>query len=73
MRKILKAARLKAGMTQREMAARLNVTERYYQKIEAGDNTGRAALWDALEDLFKVPQRELRRNDGAKTAKSTSE
>ena len=62
MRERLKEARTAAGMTQEATAARLGITSRYYQCIEYGENTGRAQLWDALEDLFKVPQRELRAN-----------
>ena len=31
-----------------------------YQRIEAGTRKGDIELWDALEDLFKVPQRQLR-------------
>ncbi len=38
MRKNLKEARQKAGMTQQDMADRLNVGIRHYQKIEAGDS-----------------------------------
>ena len=60
MREKLRQARIAAGMTQAETAARLIVSTRYYQKLEFGERTGRAPLWDALEDLFKVPQRELR-------------
>ena len=60
MREKLRQARIAAGMTQEATAARLVITSRYYRRIEKGDCTGRAPLWDALEDLFKVPQRELR-------------
>ncbi len=62
MREKLREAREAAGMTQEATAARLGVTLRHYQRLEYGESTGRAPLWDALEDLFKVSQRELRAN-----------
>jgi len=37
MRENLKKARQEAGMTQRQVAIKLDVTERYYRQIEAGD------------------------------------
>lgn len=60
-REALRAARLKAGMTQRQVADALGVSLRHYCKVEAGDVLGSIAVWDALEDLFATPQRELRR------------
>ncbi len=60
MRKNLKEARQKAGMTQQQMADRLDITLVYYQKIEAGERTGDFTLWDALEDLTGIHQRKLR-------------
>jgi transcriptional regulator with XRE-family HTH domain len=63
MRNILKQARENTGITQKETASKIGVSERYYQKIEAGTNEGKGRIWDALEALFKVPQRQLREND----------
>lgn len=60
MRKNLKEARQKAGMTQKQVAEYLGIHERYYQHIEAGHRTGDFTLWDMLEDLFNVHQRKLR-------------
>lgn len=60
MRKNLKEARQKAGMTQKQVAEYLGITERYYQHIEAGQRIGDFTLWDMLEDLFNVHQRKLR-------------
>lgn len=60
MRKNLKEARLKEGMTQQQMADRLDVGLRHYQKIEAGDTMGSFEIWDALEDILKIHQRKLR-------------
>lgn len=63
MREKLKEARKKAGMTQQQMADRLEISLRYYQNIEAGDRTGDFALWDMLEDITGVHQRILRKED----------
>lgn len=60
MRKNLKEARKKAGMTQQQTADRLGISLRYYKQIEAGQRTGDFILWDTLEDLFGVHQRKLR-------------
>lgn len=60
MRKNLKEARQKAGLTQRQMAEYLHVVERHYKKIESGETLGSIELWDKLEDLFNIHQRELR-------------
>lgn len=60
MRKNLKEARRKAGMTQQQMADRLDISLRYYQNIEAGSRTGDFTLWDALEDITGIHQRILR-------------
>lgn len=60
MRKNLKEARQKAGMTQREVAEYLGMTERAYQRIESGERIGMIETWDLLEDLFKIHQRILR-------------
>lgn len=63
MRKNLKEARMAAGMTQQQMADRLNISLRYYQKIEAGTHTGDFTIWDTLEDILCVHQRILRQNN----------
>ncbi|MEZ3504104.1 MAG: helix-turn-helix domain-containing protein [Lachnospiraceae bacterium] len=60
MRKKLKKARQEAGMTQKQVSEHLNVTIRSYQRIESGEMLGSIRIWDALEDLFRIPQRELR-------------
>lgn len=60
-REKLKEARQKAGMTQKEVAEYLVISERYYKQIEAGQRTGDFTLWDMLEDLFSVHQRQLRK------------
>lgn len=60
MRKKLKDARQKAGMTQQEIADKLKIGLRHYQKIEAGDTKGSFEIWDALEDILGIHQRILR-------------
>lgn len=60
MRKNLKEARRMAGMTQQQMADRLDISLRYYQNIETGSRTGDFTLWDTLEDITGIHQRVLR-------------
>lgn len=63
-RENLKEARKKSGMTQQQMADRLEIGLNYYQKIEAGDRTGDFTLWDTLEDITGIHQRKLREISG---------
>ena len=60
MRENLKNARQKAGMTQKQVAEYLRISERYYRFIEAGTRGGDFEIWDMLEDLFGIHQRILR-------------
>lgn len=60
MRENLKRARKEAGMTQRQVAEHLEISERMYQRIEDGSALGKITHWDKLEDLFNTPQRHLR-------------
>lgn len=62
MRKNLKEARQKAGMTQKQVAEALEITVRSYQRIESGEMLGSIKNWDMLEDLFNIHQRKLREN-----------
>lgn len=59
-RKNLKEARQRAGMTQQQMADELDISLRYYQNLETGDRTGDFILWDTLEDITGIHQRVLR-------------
>lgn len=63
-REVLKQARKQAGMTQQQVADRLQTSLRYYQEVESGKATGGFWIWDALEDLFGVHQRKLREIPG---------
>ena len=60
MRENLKKARKEAGMTQKQVAEYLKVSERHYKYIESGQVVGNIQLWDMLEDLFNIHQRKLR-------------
>lgn len=60
MRKNLKEARQKAGMTQKQVAEYLGISDKAYQKIEYGTLLGKIKHWDRLEDLFGINQRVLR-------------
>lgn len=66
MRKNLKEARQRAGLTQQQMADRLGIGLRHYKYIEAGQVVGSVELWDAMEDLFMIHQRVLRENHPGK-------
>lgn len=73
MRKNLKEARRKAGMTQQQMADRLGIGLRHYQKIEYAELNGSFEIWDALEDMFGVHQRILREISNNHPDKATSQ
>ena len=60
----MKEARRKAGMTQQQMADKLGLTLRHYQKIEYADLNGSFEVWDALEDILRIHQRKLREISG---------
>lgn len=60
MRKNLKEARQRAGMTQQQMADRLGIGLRHYKYIEAGRVIGNIQIWDTLEDITGIHQRILR-------------
>lgn len=59
-RENLKKARQSVGMTQQQMADRLNISLRYYQNIENGNRIGNFDIWDGLEDITGIHQRKLR-------------
>lgn len=59
-RESLKQARKDKGMTQQAVADYVPMDVGYYKKIESGERLGSIAIWDKLEDLFSIHQRELR-------------
>ena len=60
MRERLKEVRRSKGLTQKEVAELLGISEISYQQIENGLRIGRIETWDKLEDLFSIHQRKLR-------------
>ncbi len=62
MRENLKKARQEAGLTQEQVAEKLQIGLRHYKKIESGDSLGSIQVWDTLEGMFSVHQRVLREN-----------
>lgn len=62
MRNNLIKARKDKNLTQSQIAKYLKISERHYQNIEYGIRKGSFEVWDKLEDLFKIPQRQLREN-----------
>lgn len=69
MRKELKNARQKAGITQQQMADMLEISLRYYQFIESGERIGDFVIWDMLEDITGVHQKILRQNESTHPCK----
>ena len=59
-RETLKKARQEAGLTQKQVAETVGVSERHYKYIKAGQVVGNVDIWDNLEDLFNTHQRKLR-------------
>ena len=73
MRQKLKEARKKAGMTQQQMADKLEISLRYYQNIESGSRTGDFVIWDTLEDITGIHQRILREISETRPAQGDSQ
>lgn len=63
MRDNLKRARKEKNLTQQQMAEKLGIGIRQYQRIEAGSSNGSFEIWDALEDTLGIHQRRLRENE----------
>ena len=62
MRNNLRKVRKDKKLKQVEVAKYLNISLVQYQRIEYGIRNTTTDNWDKLEDLFKVPQRQLREN-----------
>ena len=69
MRNNLKEARKTKKLKQVEVAKYLNISLVQYQRIEYGIRNTTTDNWDKLEDLFKIPQRDLRENISKSTNK----
>lgn len=53
-------ARINKDFTQQEVADIIGVSKQHYSRIENGQQVGSVEIWDTLEDLFQIPQRQLR-------------
>ena len=53
MRKNLKDIKKKRGFSQKELAEKLNISERQYQRLEAGTSDGSIALWQNLKIILQ--------------------
>lgn len=73
MRYQLKKARKEAGMTQQQVADKLGISLNYYQKIEAAERTGDFVLWDMLEDITGIHQRQLREISNMRPAQEANQ
>lgn len=62
MRKNLKDARRKLGLSQEKMAESLDTSLKNYQFLEESRRNGSIAIWDKLEDMTGINQRVLREN-----------
>ncbi|WP_079707674.1 helix-turn-helix domain-containing protein [Paraliobacillus ryukyuensis] len=56
---LLKQFRNKLKLTQSDVAEKLNITTRHYQRIESGEGFLRQKKLNRLEDIFQTPQRVL--------------
>lgn len=73
MRRNLKDARKRLGLSANDMATKLHVSRRYYQAIEQGTRTGDYSIWDVLEDITGTHQRLLRLNEDTHPAQEENQ
>lgn len=55
MRNYLKSCREQKGYTQKQVAVKLQITERQYQRIEKGEQDGTIKLWVKIKELLEQP------------------
>lgn len=60
MRENLRQARKNKGLTQQALAEMVGLSPIGYRQIESGKRLGKIETWDRLEDIFGIPQRQLR-------------
>lgn len=53
MRKNLISLRKKRGFSQKELAKKLNISERQYQRLEAGTSNGSLVIWQNLKTILQ--------------------
>lgn len=56
---MLATLRKERGMTQREVADKLGITQKAWQSYESGLRTPRPATMQKIEDFFGVPKEEI--------------
>jgi DNA-binding XRE family transcriptional regulator len=59
MREELRQARLTANLTQKEIAKKLGICERMYQRLEECTSEGKISIWIKLSDMLGVDVREI--------------
>ena len=59
MRTNLKVFRVKNGLTQGEIAAKIGYTRATFSAIESGERDGRDTFWKALQKAFNIPDSEM--------------
>ena len=57
---LLRKYRLEKGWSLAFVAKQIGVTKTAIHDLEVGRRCGSVPVWDALEDLFGTPQRQLR-------------
>ena len=55
MRNYLKSCREQKGYTPKQVAVKLQITERQYQRIEKGEQDGTIKLWVKIKELLEQP------------------
>ena len=62
MRTNLIQCRQELGLTQEQVARKVGITLRTYAHFERGTTKGSCETWLAIEDVFGISMRELRKN-----------
>ena len=55
MRSNLKNARKEKELTQTQMAKEFDITDRHYQRLEAGTSKGSVEFWEKAKNFFNAP------------------
>lgn len=63
MRTMLINARKLKNLTQKRVADKVGISERFYQSLEYGTKQAGVIIWDKLEDLLEVSHRVLMLKD----------
>lgn len=52
-------ARHECELTQKELAKKIGISERQYQRLEHGDSEGSLRNWKKISNVLKIPIEEL--------------